>query len=99
MPDYRYQLAIDAEIVVELQTERGEVSRYSVVLLALHDGVWKTVRVYDDDRGTPHMHRYTRDGTKLAGEPTRCATSSDGYNMALESVQKGFREMINGWKH
>lgn len=96
--DYRYLLEADAEIVVQLSTERGQITRYSVVLLALKDGDWRTVRVYDNDRGIPHMHRYTAEGLKRDGEKTGEATASAGYNMALESVHKGFREMIDGWQ-
>lgn len=96
---YRFQLDEDAEVIAELLTERGQADRYSVVLLARDRGDWKTVRVYDNDRGTPHMHRYSRNGVKGAETPTGDETSSDGYNMALDRVHKGFREMINGWKH
>jgi hypothetical protein len=96
--DYRYLLDADAEIVVSMETERGEVANYSVVLLALVDGEWRTVRVYDSHLGTPHMHRYTREGVKRDGEKTGEAMPSDGYNMALERVKNGFREMIDGWK-
>jgi hypothetical protein len=95
--DYRYLLAEDAELVVELITEKGKVGRYSVVLLARVEGEWRTVRVYDNHLGAPHMHRYTRAGIKQDGEKTGEATASDGYNIALEQVRTGFQEMIDGW--
>jgi len=100
MPEahFRYLLAHDAEIVVELITERGEVSRYSVVLLTREEGEWRTVRVYDNHLGVPHMHRYTRAGVKQDGEKTDEATASDGYNIALQQVRTGYQEMIEGWR-
>jgi hypothetical protein len=66
MPEahFRYLLSHDAEIVGELITEQGEVISYSVVLLAREEGEWRTVRVYDNHLGVPHMHRYTHAGVK-----------------------------------
>lgn len=100
MPEthFRYLLAYDAEIVVELITEHGKISRYSVVLLAREEGEWRTVRVYDNHLGVPHMHRYTRAGEKRDGDKTGETTASDGYNIALQQVRKGFQEMIEGWR-
>lgn len=100
MPEahFRYLLAHDAEIVVELITEHGKVGRYSVVLLAREEGEWRTVRVYDNHLGVPHMHRYTHAGAKQDGEKTDEATASDGYNIALQQVRTGYQEMIEGWR-
>jgi hypothetical protein len=100
MPEahFRYLLAHDAEIVVELITEHGKVGRYSVVLLAREEGEWRTVRVYDNHLGVPHMHRYTHAGVKQDGEKTDEATASDGYNIALQRVRAGYQEMIEGWR-
>lgn len=100
MPEahFRYLLAHDAEIVGELITEHGKVVSYSVVLLAYDGGEWRTVRVYDNHLGVPHMHRYTRSGGKQDGEKTGEATASDGYNIALQKVRQGFQEMIEGWR-
>jgi hypothetical protein len=100
MPEarFRYLLSNDAEIVVELITEHGEVVGYSVVLLAREEGEWRTVRVYDNHLGVPHMHRYTHAGVKQDGEKTDEATASAGYNLALQQVRTGFQEMIEGWR-
>lgn len=100
MPEahFRYLLSEDAEIVVELITEHGGVIRYSVVLLAREAGEWRTVRVYDNHLGVPHMHRYTHQGVKRDGEATNEATVSDGYSIALQQVRTGFQEMIEGWR-
>lgn len=79
-------------------TEKGDVGRYSVVLLTREEGEWRTVRVYDNHLGVPHMHRYTHAGVKQDGEKTDEATASDGYNIALQQVHDGFQEMIEGWR-
>lgn len=95
---FRYLLAEDAEIVVELVTVKGEVSRYSVVLLAREEGEWRTVRVYDNHLGVPHMHRYTHAGVKQEPEKIAGATASNGYNIALGQVKQGFEKMVEGWR-
>jgi hypothetical protein len=95
--NFRYLLAGDAEVVVELRTKRGKPTRYSVVLLTNVDGDWKTVRVYDNDHDEPHMHRYMRSGEKCAAEKIQAPTANDGYNFALQTVKDGYRGMIDGW--
>jgi hypothetical protein len=54
-------------------TERGNVISYSVVLLALHGGAWRTVRVYDNAHGANEMHRYTLAGGKQPAELVHAA--------------------------
>lgn len=93
MPEahFRYLLSHDAEIVGELITEQGRVISYSVVLLAREEGEWRTVRVYDNHLGVPHMHRYTHAGAKQDGEKTNEATASDGYNLPCSRSEMAFR--------
>lgn len=99
MPEtfFRYQLAENAEIVVQMVSHKGEVETYSVVLLAFEDGEWHTVRVYDNHLGEPHMHRYDRSGVKGPAAKAASETAHDGYNMALDDVKHGFEEMIQAW--
>ncbi len=96
---FRRQLDLDAELTAELHTVNGEAREYSVVLLALDEsGRWATVRVYDNHLGEAHMHRYTRGGGKQEAETIVAATTSDGFNMALQEAERGFREMIEAWR-
>lgn len=96
---FRRQLDLDAELTAELHTVNGKAETYSVVLLALDDrGKWATVRVYDNQHGVAHMHRYTRSSGKRDAEETGAVTPSDGFNMALEQAERGYREMIEAWR-
>lgn len=96
---FRRQLDVDVELVAELRTVNGQAETYSVVLLALDGrGTWATVRVYDNEHGAAHMHRYTRACGKQDGERIGAATPSDGFNMALEETETGYREMIESWR-
>jgi hypothetical protein len=96
---FRRQLDFDAELAAELHTVNGKAESYSVVLLALDErGKWVTVRVYDNQHGVAHMHRYTRAGGKQDPEQTGEVTPSDGFNMALEQAERGYREMIEAWR-
>ena len=54
-------------ILVRLSHSGRPIERYSVVLMAVIDGVWETIRIYDNHLGTHHMHRYTRKGGKQPG--------------------------------
>jgi hypothetical protein len=96
---FRRQLDFDAELTADLHTINGRAESYSVVLLALDEGgKLATVRVYDNQHGVPHMHRYTRAGGKQDPERTSEVTPSDGFNMALEQAERGYREMIEAWR-
>lgn len=96
---FRRQLDVDAELVAELHTVRGRAETYSVVLLAMDEGdKWTTVRVFDNEHGATHMHRYTRSGGKQDAERISAATPSEGFNMALDWAESGYREMIEAWR-
>lgn len=61
---YRLPLSEEADLLVWFVTEHGTVISYSVVLAARHQGVWHTVRVYDNAHGRDEMHRHTFSGGK-----------------------------------
>ncbi|MGE5282995.1 MAG: hypothetical protein ACM3N0_11890 [Chloroflexota bacterium] len=93
MPEahFRYLLTQDAEIVAELITEHGKVSRYSVVLLTREEGEWRTVRVYDNHLGVPHMHRYTHAGVKQDGETTDEGPQATGITLLCSKSELATR--------
>jgi len=96
---FRRLLDVDVELAVELHTVRGRAESYSVVLLVSDEGEkWATVRVFDDEHGAAHMHRYTRSGGKQDAERISAATPSEGFNMALDWAESGYREMIESWR-
>jgi hypothetical protein len=79
-------------------TEQGEAVSYAVVLVAEEGGELRTVRVYDNAHGQPEMHRYNYAGEKQPAERAPGTAPSEAFNMALELIEKGFTEMIEGWR-
>jgi hypothetical protein len=95
---YRLQLAGNAELVVWFLTERASVISYSVVLLALHEGAWHTVRVYDNAHGANEMHRYTVAGGKQPAEPVHAGEAGEAMRSARDEVLAGYEKMIEAWR-
>jgi hypothetical protein len=83
--------------VAKYTTERGELTSYSVTLLARLSGRWQTVRVYDNAHGVNEMHRHTLSEGKQAAEVFHSGTASEAYNQARDAVADGYEEMIAGW--
>ena len=61
------------------------------------EGNAETVRVYDAAHGFNEMHRYTGAGGKQAGVRFHPGTLGDGMRVAIEAIEGGYREMIEGW--
>lgn len=95
---YRLQLASDAELVVWFLTERGRVISYSVVLVVLHAGEWRTVRVYDNAHGRNEMHRHTLSGGKQAAEATHAGEAGAAMRAARDEILAGYERMIEAWR-
>jgi hypothetical protein len=53
--------------------------------------------VYDGAHGENDLHRYTRDGVKQAAEVFDDGTLGEGMRAAIEQVERGNEEMIDGW--
>jgi len=96
--EYRYSLSSEAELVARLETEEGRLIAYAVILLVEIEGKRRTVRVYDNDRGVPHMHRFTRSGSKGRSTRVPASSASEGFTMTLAAVRNGFEEMIDAWR-
>jgi hypothetical protein len=98
----RYLRVIDsvlgAILRVEFATDGREIIDYAVVLLVTLDGSTETIRVYDGAHGHNEMHRYTRSGGKQPGEPFHAGTLGEGMRAAIEEIERGYGEMIEGWK-
>jgi hypothetical protein len=83
---------------VEFTTDGREINDYAVVLLLALDGSTETIRVYDGAHGHNEMHRYTRSEGKQPGEPFHAGTLGEGMRAAIEEIERGYGEMIEGWK-
>lgn len=71
---------------------------YSVVLAARHQGVWHTVRVYDNAHGRDEMHRHTFSGGKQPGEQLAAADHGQAMRSARREILIGYEKMIEAWR-
>jgi hypothetical protein len=98
----RYLRVIDhvlgAILRVEFTTNGREITDYAVVLLLTLHGSTETIRVYDGAHRHNEMHRYTRSEGKQPGEPFHAGTLGEGMRAAIEEIERGYGEMIEGWK-
>jgi hypothetical protein len=87
-----------AILQVEFTTEGRKIIDYAVVLLLEAGETTETIRVYDGAHGHNEMHRYARGKGKLAGSPFHSGTLGEGMRTAIEEIEAGYREMIEGWE-
>lgn len=85
-------------ISVEFTSEGPEVTDYAIVLMLAVGNTTETIRVYDSAHGHNEMHRYTRSEGKQAGTPFHSGTLGEGMRAAIEEIEGGFRQMIEGWE-
>jgi hypothetical protein len=90
--------ALGALLRVEFTTQGSDVIDYAVVLLLDTEKGTKTIRVYDAAHGHNEMHRYTRSAGKGAGIAFHGGTLGEGMRAAITEVERGYREMIEGWE-
>jgi len=83
---------------VEFTTRRDAVIDYALVLVAELDGRVETIRVYDAAHGINELHRYTNDLGKQPAEVFHLGTLGEGMRSAIEQIQRGYEEMIDGWR-
>lgn len=83
---------------VEFTTDGREITDYAVVLLLAIGDTTKTIRVYDGAHGHNEMHRYTRSAGKQQGELFHAGTLGEGMRAAIDEVERGYGEMIEGWE-
>ncbi|MGA7704855.1 MAG: hypothetical protein WB998_08165 [Solirubrobacteraceae bacterium] len=95
---YRDELNVEAEIDVRFFTRRGDVTDYTVVLLAEEGGAWRAVRVYDNAHNVNDMHRYNREDEKQPAEMFHSGTASEALRSAIKTVRDGYSEMIDSWR-
>jgi hypothetical protein len=90
--------ALGALLRVEFTTHGGRVIDYAVVLLVEAGQGMETVRVYDGAHGHNEMHRHTRGAGKEEGAVFHRGTLGEGMRAAISEVERGYREMIEGWE-
>jgi hypothetical protein len=86
------------KLVVRFHRIRAAVTDYALVLVAEIDGRARTIRVYDAAHGRNEMHRYTKKLGKRPAELFHSGTLGEGMRSAIEAIQDGYEEMIDGWR-
>ena len=94
---YTLLLRDGALALIDYLTEHGELTRYSVTLIAWHAGGWHTVRVYDNAHGMNEMHRHTLSDGKQPAETFHYGDAGEAFRDARAMVEAGYEEMITGW--
>jgi len=84
-------------VAYKIERRGRDVLDYSVVLVVEVDGREETVRVYDGAHGENELHRHTKAGGKQAAEVFDRGTLGEGMRAAIEQVERGYEEMIDGW--
>jgi hypothetical protein len=92
------EIGIVEGVIVRLSQSGTPIERYSVVLLALTDGAWETIRVYDNHLGAHHMHRYTRQGGKQPEAPFHGGPTNEAIPAAIAHLKAHWEAIIESWK-
>jgi hypothetical protein len=97
-----YVLAIDhvlgIHMTVEFTTRGPEVTDYAVVLIVRREGRAATIRGYDGGHGRNEMHRYSSSKGKQSGNAFHSGTLGEGMRAAIEAIECGHHQMIEGWE-
>lgn len=98
----RYQELLDfargSVLSVDFTTRRGQVVRYSILLLLSTPVGVETIRVFDSTHEYNEMHRYTRAGGKQDGTAFHSGTLGEGMRSAIDAIKQNHLEMIEGWR-
>ncbi len=89
---------LGALLRVQFTTRGSDVIDHAVVLLLETEKGMETIRVYDAAHDHNEMHRYTRSAGKEAGTVFHSGTLGEGMRAAISEVERGYREMIEGWE-
>jgi hypothetical protein len=100
MAAWRHQLDWDPDVIlyVDFQVSGRTVVDYSIALVVEDDEGLRTVRVYDAAHGFNELHRYTSAGGKQQAELAHAGTLGEGMRSAIDTIRRGYRQMIEGWR-
>jgi hypothetical protein len=89
---------LGALLRVQFTTQGTVVIDYAVILLLETEKGMETIRVYDGAHGHNEMHRHARSAGKQPGTAFHGGTLGEGMRAAISEVERGYREMIEGWE-
>jgi hypothetical protein len=91
----------DADILVRLETERGQLRGYAVVLRVFEGRAHRLVRLYDyvPAHAEHHLHRYSREGIKQQPpEVLPYSSVQEGFNAAIQEIRERAKQLIDSWR-
>ncbi len=92
------ELVLTENVKIQFNRSGRPIGRYSVLLLALVEGNWETVRLFDNHLGTHHMHRYTRTGGKQDPERFYAGPTNAAIPAAIGHLKSHWEAIIESWK-
>jgi hypothetical protein len=90
-------LASDVQLVVERSSEHPV--EYAIVLLALRDGRWRTVRTFDNAHGPSEHHEHEYVGEKKQPPTVTHGPANDAMHAAELKLLREWRDIVHGWEH
>lgn len=99
MPDERrVEFRLDDDVKIQFNRSGRPISRYSVLLMVLVDGVWQTVRLFDNHLGTHHVHRYTQEAGKQGPETFHPGPNNEAIAAAIIHLRAHWGAILESWK-
>ncbi len=98
MKDREHVLLLDFDVRVLVRRSSRHPPEYAIVLMALRNGRWRTVRTYDNAHRVEehHEHRYAGD-TKLPPSITHGPVNK-AMSAAESAILDGWRTMVDEWE-
>jgi hypothetical protein len=90
-------LAFDVQLVVERSSEHP--IEYAIVLLALRDGRWRTVRTFDNAHDPSEHHEHAYIGLEKQSPTVTCGPVNDAMHAAELKLLREWRDIVHGWEH
>jgi hypothetical protein len=92
-----FDLWLDLDVRVLVEREGHPLQRYAVMLQLLRDGLWKTIRLFDNAHGHHDMHRYVGDEKQIA-ERFHQGTAREALPAAILHLKEHWQSIVEGWE-
>lgn len=90
-------LASDVQLVVERSSEHPV--EYAIVLLALRDGRWRTVRTFDNAHDPSEHHEHVYVGLEKQPPTVTHGPVNDAMYAAELKLLREWRDIVQVWEH
>jgi hypothetical protein len=93
------ELLLAPDVLVVVQRSSAHPVEYAIVLLVERDGVWHTVRTFDNAhaRTEHHEHRYV--GAKKQDPIVRQGPVNEAMNAAEVKLIGGWGDIVRSWEN